>query len=80
MVSFAGTIIVVVSSSIMAGPSREKGERGTDSDLLHRKYGNRTETVGYLTDRTDRLVVKAPAAASPSFVAGVLPQALDDLV
>ena len=24
----------MISSSIMAGPSREKGERGTDSDLL----------------------------------------------
>ena len=79
MVSFSGTNIVVVSSSIMAGPSREKGERGTDSDLLHRKYGNRTKLwVISQTGQTGQ--VKAPAAASPSFVAGVLPQALDDLV
>ena len=79
MVSFAGTIIVVVSSSIMAGPSREKGERGTDSDLLHRKYGNRQKL--WVFSQTGRVgYVRAPAAASLSFVAGVLPQALDDLV
>ena len=79
MVSFSGTNIVVVSSSIMAGPSREKGERGTDSDLLHRKYGNRTK-LWVISQTGQTGVVKAPAAASPSFVAGVLPQALDDLV
>ena len=37
------------------------------------------ETVGFLTDRTDGQV-KAPAAASPSFAAGALPQVFDDLV
>ena len=53
--------------------------RRSDFSGTPRKYGKRPKRWGFSqTGQTGQ--VTAPAAASPSFVAGVLPQALDDLV